>query len=67
MNAETLLKILDKSIEKNGADKPVTLSHLKNIVKLSIKLDKQCSEATERLLSEAQIEAENEDWGDRDS
>lgn len=62
MNAETLLKILDKSIEKNGTDKPITLGHLRNIVKLSIKLDKQWSEATERLLMEAQIEAEHDDW-----
>ncbi len=66
MNAEILLEILDKSIEKNGADKSITLGHLRNIIKLSIKFDKQFSEASERLMMEAQIEADNEDWGDRD-
>lgn len=38
---QTIIKILEKSIEKHGADKPVTLGHLLGIIKLAKKIEDQ--------------------------
>lgn len=38
---KTIIKILEKSIEKHGADKPVTLGHLLGIIKLAQKIEDQ--------------------------
>lgn len=35
MDTNILLKILDISIKKHGANKPLTLGHLRNIIALS--------------------------------
>lgn len=34
---EFLIKILEESVKRNGADKPVTIGHLLNIIKLAKK------------------------------
>lgn len=34
---EELLIILNMSVDKNGGDKPITLSYLRNIVNLAVK------------------------------
>lgn len=45
-----LIKILELSVTKNGPDKPVTLGHLLNIVKLAAKEKSRNIEAEERRL-----------------
>jgi hypothetical protein len=45
MYLETLIEVLESSIKKNG-DKPLTLSHLSNILKMVLRIEeKQAFEA----------------------
>jgi hypothetical protein len=48
-----LIKVLEISIKKNGADKPLTLGHLLNILKMTLKIQMRI-ESAER--------ATNEEW-----
>lgn len=56
---EKLIEILEASVKKNGADKPITLGHLLNIVK----------KAQKTLIKEdfeSDLETYTDDgWGDR--
>jgi len=61
MELEKLIEILEASVIKNGGSKPLTLSHLLNIVK----------KAQRELEQEADDEYEqhpgwHDGWGDRD-
>jgi hypothetical protein len=35
------IEILNKSVEKNGADTPLTLGHLRNIANLAVKIQEK--------------------------
>lgn len=41
MKTKTLIKVLEKSIEKNGADKALTIGHLLGIIKLANSIDEK--------------------------
>ena len=40
MDIEILMNVLEKSIEKNG-DKPLTMSHLLNIIRYTLKIQEK--------------------------
>lgn len=48
-----LIAVLEKSIEKHGAEKPLTLSHFLNLVKLAQKMAIEAAEKNDRFLDEA--------------
>jgi hypothetical protein len=48
-----LIAMLEYSIQKHGADKPVTLSHLLNIVKMAQKMSISQAEEYDRQLDQA--------------
>lgn len=51
-----LIYVLEKSIEKHGAEKPLTLSHFLNLVKLAQKTAIDAAEQNDRLLDQAYSE-----------
>jgi len=48
-----LIAVLEKSIEKHGPDKPLTLSHLLNLVKLAQKTAIDAAEENDHFLDQA--------------
>lgn len=50
---DKLIIVLEKSVEKNGADKPVTLGHLLNIAKMANRLQENEENRIERNEQEA--------------
>ena len=57
---KTFLRILDISIKRNGPDKVLTLSHLRNLCNLAELEDKKESESVESMLEEV----EGKYWAD---
>jgi hypothetical protein len=41
MEIQILIEVLEHSVKKNGADKPVTLGHLLNLVRLADKIEEK--------------------------
>jgi hypothetical protein len=41
MEIQILIEVLEHSVKKNGADKPVTLGHLLNLVRLADKIEQE--------------------------
>jgi hypothetical protein len=41
MEIQILIEVLEHSVKKNGADKPVTLGHLLNLVRLADKIEQK--------------------------
>lgn len=39
MTGETLLRVLDESVRRHGEDKPLTIGHLRNIVRLALRAE----------------------------
>ena len=58
--ATTLIEVIEKSIEKNGADKVLTLGHLLNILKL---VERKKDEEEEWM--DAGMNGYDDEWGDR--
>lgn len=54
----TLIEIIERSVQKNGADKVLTLGHLLNILKL---VEKKRDEEEEFYDA---MESFDDDWGD---
>lgn len=50
---EILIKVLEKSVEKNGADTPLTLGHLLNIAKIVQAIEAGLEEIRETTYDEA--------------
>lgn len=48
MNLETLIRTVATSIKRNGADKPLTLGHLHNLLKMVQRLEERRSAQAER-------------------
>lgn len=62
-----LIAILEQSVKKNGANKPLTVGHLLNIVKLANKTKAKKQKKQESFLEEVEQESyfEAENFGDR--
>lgn len=56
MKAYNLLAILDRSIERNGPDKPLTLSHLRNLIQMAANKEEAGTEEYERFQRELEDE-----------
>jgi hypothetical protein len=41
MEIQILIEVLEHSVKKNGADKPVTLGHLLNLLRLADKIEEK--------------------------
>ena len=63
---EILIQMLTASGEKHGFDKPLTISHLLNILKFAQKVEYKKAEEEDRLLDEAYMEILADQCGDRD-
>ena len=63
--AYKFIKVLSKSIEKNG-NKELTTQHLLNIVKLCVKSIETNEERHQQMLDEAMMEIYASQCGDRD-
>jgi len=61
-----LVRVLTISVEKNGADKPLTIGHLLNIIKLADKFEFLESEAEEEMHDKILSEIYTDQCGDRD-
>jgi hypothetical protein len=51
-----LIEVLQKSIEKHGPDKPITLSHLLNIIKMAREIKAMKDDDAESFLDEIRNE-----------
>ena len=47
MEIDILIEVLQNSVKKNGADKPVTLGHLLNLIQLADKIDQKENESAD--------------------
>ena len=60
MNTKSFLHILDISIKRNGPDKVLTLSHLRNLCALAEKAEKGERDGIENMLGELEDEFFND-------
>lgn len=61
-----LIRVLMVSVGKNGADKPVTLGHLLNIIRLAKKIERQQADDADEAMDEALMQIYTDQCGDRD-
>lgn len=62
---DTIIKILERSIEKNGVQ-PLTTSHLLHILKLAKKIENDEEEKYQKFLDEKMTEIDVSRHGDQD-
>ncbi len=60
--SSTLAKVLAQSLKRNG-DKPLTIGHLLNIVKMAERLDNMTAEKYEQFLDQCRDDV-SDNWGD---
>ena len=61
MTGETLLRVLDESVRRHGEDKPLTIGHLRNIVRLALRAEANREDRAHRAAMDALDE--DKKWG----
>ncbi len=61
----TLIEVLERSVKKNGPDKPLTIGHLLNLLKMAKREEERKQEERDQMLDMVYAEMQVDECGDR--